>query len=45
MAELRKHYLNLSTERMLPPLPSLLNQPFWLDPSDPHPLAAVMQVA
>ena len=29
---------------MLPPMPKLLDQPFWLDPSDPHRMAAVMQV-
>jgi multiple sugar transport system substrate-binding protein len=39
------HYLDFSAERMLPPLPGLLNQPFWLDPSDRHRMAAVMQVA
>jgi hypothetical protein len=39
------HYLDFSAERMMPPLPGLLNQPFWLDPSDPHRMAAVMQVA
>ena len=39
------HYLNFSGERMLPPMPKLLDQPFWLDPSDPHRMAAVMQVA
>ena len=37
------HYLNFSGERMLPSIPSLLQQPFWLDPSDPHHMAAVMQ--
>jgi multiple sugar transport system substrate-binding protein len=37
------HYLNFSGERMLPPIPALLKQPFWLDPSDPHHMAAVMQ--
>jgi multiple sugar transport system substrate-binding protein len=37
------HYLDFSGERMLPSIPSLLNQPFWLDPSDPHHMAAVMQ--
>ena len=31
-------------ERMMPPMSALLNQPFWLDPSDPHRMAAVMQV-
>jgi multiple sugar transport system substrate-binding protein len=39
------HYLNFSGERMLPPMQKLLDQPFWLDPSDPHRMAAVMQVA
>ena len=39
------HYLNFSGERMLPPMPKLLDQPFWLDPSDRHRMAAVMQVA
>jgi multiple sugar transport system substrate-binding protein len=39
------HYLNFSGERMLPPMPKLLDAPFWLDPSDPHRMAAVMQVA
>ena len=26
-------------------MPKLLDAPFWLDPSDPHRMAAVMQVA
>jgi multiple sugar transport system substrate-binding protein len=37
------HYLNLSGEKMLPSIPALLDQPFWLDPSDRHHMAAVMQ--
>jgi multiple sugar transport system substrate-binding protein len=37
------HYLDFSGERMLPAMPKLLEQPFWLDPSDPHRMAAVMQ--
>jgi multiple sugar transport system substrate-binding protein len=37
------HYLNFSGERMLPSIPALLDQPFWLDPSDPHHMAAAMQ--
>jgi multiple sugar transport system substrate-binding protein len=28
---------------MLPSMPALLDQPFWLDPSDRHHMAAVMQ--
>jgi multiple sugar transport system substrate-binding protein len=39
------HYLDFSAERMLPPIPKLLEQPFWLDPSDPHRMAAVMQIS
>lgn len=30
------HYLNFAGERMLPPMPKLLEAPFWLDPGDPH---------
>jgi multiple sugar transport system substrate-binding protein len=39
------HYLNFSGERFLPTISKLLDQPFWLDPSDPHRMAAVMQLA
>jgi multiple sugar transport system substrate-binding protein len=39
------HYLSFSGERMLPSMSGLLDQPFWLDPSDPHRMAAVMQAA
>jgi multiple sugar transport system substrate-binding protein len=39
------HYLNFSAERFLPPISKLLDQPFWLDPTDPHRIVAVMQVA
>jgi multiple sugar transport system substrate-binding protein len=39
------HYLDFSGERMLPPMPKLLNSPFWLDPSDRHKMASVMQVS
>ena len=38
------HYLDFSAERMLPPISKLLDQPFWLDPSDRHRMASVMQV-
>ena len=37
------HYLDFSGERLLPPMLKLLDQPFWLDPSDPHRMAAAMQ--
>jgi multiple sugar transport system substrate-binding protein len=39
------HYLHFAGERMLPPMQKLLDQPFWLDPSDPHRMAGVMQVS
>jgi multiple sugar transport system substrate-binding protein len=39
------HYLNFSGERLLPPMSKLLDAPFWLDPSDPHRMASVMQVS
>ena len=39
------HYLDFSGERFLPAMSKLLEQPFWLDPSDPHMMASVMQVA
>jgi multiple sugar transport system substrate-binding protein len=37
------HYLDFSGERMLPSIPALLDQPYWLDPSDRHHMLAVMQ--
>jgi multiple sugar transport system substrate-binding protein len=37
------HYLDFSAERFLSPMPKLLEQPFWLDPSDPHRMAAAIQ--
>jgi hypothetical protein len=39
------HYLDFSGERLMPPMSALINQPFWLDPSDRHRMAAVMQVS
>jgi multiple sugar transport system substrate-binding protein len=39
------HYLDFSGERFMPPMRKLLEAPFWLDPSDPHRMAAVMQVS
>ena len=38
------HYLNFAGERMLPPMPKLLEAPFWLDPSDPHRMRSAMQL-
>jgi multiple sugar transport system substrate-binding protein len=39
------HYLNFSAERFLPAMSALRDQPFWLDPSDPHRMAGVMQMS
>ena len=39
------HYVDFSGERMLPPMPKLLEAPFWLDPNDPHRMASVMQAS
>jgi ABC-type glycerol-3-phosphate transport system substrate-binding protein len=39
------HYLNFSAERFIPPLPALLDQPFWPDPSDQRRMMAVMQLS
>jgi multiple sugar transport system substrate-binding protein len=38
------HYLDFAGERMLPPMPKLLQAPFWLDPSDPHRMRSAMQL-
>jgi multiple sugar transport system substrate-binding protein len=37
------HWLTFAGDRNLPPMPALLNAPFWLDPGDPHRMAATMQ--
>jgi multiple sugar transport system substrate-binding protein len=37
------HYLDFSGERLLPSMPKLLEQPFWLDPSDRHHMASAIQ--
>jgi multiple sugar transport system substrate-binding protein len=39
------HYLDFSAERFLPAMSKLLEQPFWLDPGDPHLMASVMQMS
>jgi multiple sugar transport system substrate-binding protein len=38
-------YLDFSAERMLPPMAQLRESPFWLDTSDRHRMASVMQLA
>jgi multiple sugar transport system substrate-binding protein len=37
------HWLDFSGERFLSPMPKLLEQPFWLDPRDPHRMRSAMQ--
>ncbi|HSA82524.1 MAG TPA: ABC transporter substrate-binding protein [Geminicoccaceae bacterium] len=37
------HYLDFSGERMLPSMPTLLEQPFWLDPSERHHMVSAIQ--
>src|SRR3954454_5525699 len=37
------HWLDFSADRWLPAMPALLAAPFWLDPGDPHRMAAAMQ--
>jgi multiple sugar transport system substrate-binding protein len=39
------HYLDFAGERLLPAMPKLREGPLWLDVSDPHRMAAVMQIA
>jgi multiple sugar transport system substrate-binding protein len=39
------HYLDFAGERFLPAMQKLREGPLWLDPSDPHRMAAVMQIA
>jgi multiple sugar transport system substrate-binding protein len=38
------HWLDFSGDRLLPPMRGLIDQPFWLDPGDPHRRRAAMQV-
>jgi multiple sugar transport system substrate-binding protein len=37
------HWLDFSRDRMLPPMRRLIDQPFWLDPSDPHRMRSAIQ--
>jgi multiple sugar transport system substrate-binding protein len=39
------HYLDAAGERLLPPMQKLREGPLWLDTSDPHRMASVMQIA
>jgi multiple sugar transport system substrate-binding protein len=37
------HWLDFSGERYLPAITKLLDQPFWLDPGDPHRIRSAIQ--
>jgi multiple sugar transport system substrate-binding protein len=39
------HYHDFAAERFMPPMSKLLEQPFWLDPRDPHRMASVIQIS
>jgi multiple sugar transport system substrate-binding protein len=37
------HWLDFAGDRFLPPMRKLVEQPFWLDPTDPHRMRAAIQ--
>jgi multiple sugar transport system substrate-binding protein len=38
------HWLTFAGDRYLPPMRKLVEQPFWLDTSDPHRLRSAIQI-
>jgi multiple sugar transport system substrate-binding protein len=38
------HWLTFAGDQFLPPMRKLVDQPFWLDPSDPHRMRAAVQI-
>ena len=38
------HWLDFAGDRFMPPMRKLVEQPFWLDPSDPHRMRAAIQI-
>jgi multiple sugar transport system substrate-binding protein len=38
------HWLTFEGDRFLPPMRKLVEQPFWLDPADPHRMRAAVQI-
>jgi multiple sugar transport system substrate-binding protein len=38
------HWLDFAGDRYLPPMRKLVEQPFWLDPTDPHRMRAAIQI-
>jgi multiple sugar transport system substrate-binding protein len=38
------HWLDFAGDEILPPMRKVVEQPFWLDPSDPHRMRSAMQL-
>jgi multiple sugar transport system substrate-binding protein len=38
------HWLTFMGDQFMPPMRKLVEQPFWLDPSDPHRMRGAMQI-
>jgi multiple sugar transport system substrate-binding protein len=38
------HWLDFTGDRWFPPMRKLVEQPFWLDPGDPHRMRAAIQI-
>ena len=38
------HWLDFMGDQFMPPMRKLVEQPFWLDPSDPHRMRAAIQI-
>jgi multiple sugar transport system substrate-binding protein len=38
-----EHWLDFTGDRLLPPIPAVIDQPFWLNPSDPHRIRSALQ--
>jgi multiple sugar transport system substrate-binding protein len=38
------HWLDFAGDQFMPPMRKLVEQPFWLDPSDPHRMRAAIQI-
>jgi hypothetical protein len=37
------HSLDFTGDRIMPSMPALLEQPFWLNPNDPHRMTAAIR--
>jgi multiple sugar transport system substrate-binding protein len=38
------HWLDFAGDRIMPPMRKLVEQPFWLDPTDPHRMRGAIQI-